>query len=575
MSMLRRVTVTLLAVAAFAFYILMICLIYFKSKDINIHEHMFRSLHALEYPATSAQLSLVSFRTPGLPTRLASTWEIQNERNVTPNALSSVYDMLYPTIQDTLGMQQLLRAHTPAPCPACGAQRVFSVKNALTERQTRHYCPLRGENITDWAVRTRQPITTGMQGDFDRYTKFNFHTEHSQLCRANRSPFMALAHVATHAFSLFSLQSNVILSMYLSTVHVLFTSSIGIYLWYGHRLLNTAHQSDKIALHGKFSVLFFLTMLLSIVPVFADYLHRDDTAGGYAYGTKAVGSYVLGLWTVMYAFVYIKLIPPLLPAKKDPPPAPAAGQTAGPGKQDESAAIDLSQTPRSATYEQDSGELDDLESAQEERALSVTFRLGGPAFPKHDRYANGFKRLHDAALPDPHEVVRHFDVQQRVVCFAYWNLAQAPCVVMIALTEHRYGVDMYVQFAIFGAIAVGLLDVLQTRVMVILGVIRKIGYVRKSFDYLVWVLFLFVKCVIAVPVLLKLQEAHVPISSIAAISVVLWTQTLQNLLLLVVSRRRKFDNIEKHVDTYIHLFYTSLYWHVAASVGVFLSLCST
>jgi hypothetical protein len=71
--MLRRVTVTLLAVAAFAFYILMICLIYFKSKDINIHEHMLRSLHALEYPAASSQLSLVSFRTPGLPTRLAST----------------------------------------------------------------------------------------------------------------------------------------------------------------------------------------------------------------------------------------------------------------------------------------------------------------------------------------------------------------------------------------------------------------------------------------------------------------------------------------------------------------------
>ena len=146
----RTVAQFVLFLATLGLYIFMICLIYFNTDSIKIHEHMSRSLHALEYPATSSQLSLVSFRTPGLPTRLASTWEIQNELHMTPDTLASVYDMIYPTMQQTIGMHEQLREHTPANCIACDAQGVFSFRNRLTERQTQHYCPLRGEKMSQF-----------------------------------------------------------------------------------------------------------------------------------------------------------------------------------------------------------------------------------------------------------------------------------------------------------------------------------------------------------------------------------------------------------------------------------------
>ena len=551
----RHGTQVLLAMGSVGAYIFMICLIYSNSKAINIDEHTFRSLHALEYPATSSQLSLLSFRTPGLPTRLASTWEIQNELKITPDALASVYDMLYPTMQHTIGMQHQLREHTPAPCTACGAQSIFDFKNVLIERQTQHYCPLRGETMADWLTRTRQPNSTDIETRFNEYNKFNFNVEHAQLCRANRSPVMALAHVATHTFSLFSLQSNVILSMYLSTVHVLFMSSICIYLWYGHVVFNTKSTPDKIALHGKFSLVFFVTVLLSIIPVFADYFHREDrmidttndATSKPIYGTKAVGSYVLGLWTIMYAFVYIKIIPPLIPAKKEDETKP--GSSTPKANQNEDGASDPNQKSSPDTS------LDNAERGQ-------------------DSVADGNKPINGkTVVATPSEVVRHFDAQQRVICFAYWNLAQAPCIVMIVLTQHRYGVDMDSQFAIFGAIAVGLLDVLQTRVAVILGVLRKINYDGNRFDTLAWGVFLFVKCIIAIPVLLNLHDANISGVSMAAIAIVFATQTFQNFVLLVMSRFRDSSTIDLQVDTHIRLFYVSLGLHVAVSLAVFIMAC--
>jgi hypothetical protein len=128
----------------------MICLIYFNSNSINIHEHMSQSLHALEYPATSSQLSLVSFRTPGLPPRLASTWEIQNELHMTPDTLASVYDMLYPTMENTIGMHEQLREHTPTNCIAYDGCSVLELRGRQVLRRG-GFClhGLRGRHVLE------------------------------------------------------------------------------------------------------------------------------------------------------------------------------------------------------------------------------------------------------------------------------------------------------------------------------------------------------------------------------------------------------------------------------------------
>ena len=41
-------------------------------------ERIYQSLHALEYPKAALDLSIISFSTPALPSRLASAWEIHH-----------------------------------------------------------------------------------------------------------------------------------------------------------------------------------------------------------------------------------------------------------------------------------------------------------------------------------------------------------------------------------------------------------------------------------------------------------------------------------------------------------------
>ncbi len=537
------------------------------------------NLHALEYPTMTSDLSLVSFRTPGLPSRLSSVWEIQRSLKLPTKTLGTVYDMIYPMIEGTIGMRQLLQENRAPPCLACDGQDLFRYDNALVEKQTRHYCPRRSEKLPEWLARTKQSETNTIKEEFDKYNKFNFNSEHSQLCRANRSPAMALAHVASNTFTLFSMQSSVIILMYIATVNILFMSSITIYLWYGHKIFNTPDQADKLKVHGQFAVLFFVVMILALIPVFADYFRRGEDTTKSTDDTKAIGSYVLGLWTIMYAFVYIKIIPPLLPAST----------SSWFGTKKIAAQADATETDPTINVAATQGQHNNAKATQAQHDALVVYapkeKGNGRLVPRIEdvdvelatnlsgEFKNGYNT--SEALPTPDDVVQHFYVQQPVICFSYWNLVQAPCVVMAVLTQNKYGIDLYMQFVFFGTIAVCLLDVLQTRVMVLLGVIRKIKCIPKRLDYFTWVVFLFLKCIIAVPVLLKLQQTNIEFLPVATIALMFYTQTLQNIILLMFSRRRKYDDLELHTNMQEKAFHVSLYWHVLVSCVVFFSLMIT
>lgn len=469
-------------------------------------ERIYQNLHALEYPKAALDLSIISFSTPALPSRLASAWEIQSALNMPNNALAAVQTLIYPMMEVNLGMLDLLKANTRlvnGACLACEAQQVFKFSNVLFEDQTQHFCPKRGETRAAWANRTGQINSDDIKTTFDAFTKFNYNSEHSHLCRASRSPAMALAHVPSSAFTLFSAHNGKILLMYVAIVNALFASAILLYRWHGTKLSDSSTE-HKFELHGLFSFLFFIAAMMSLLPLFIDYYERND--GAPVSVNRAVGSYVLGIWTIVFTFVYIKVFPLLIP-----PQEPGGGDT---------------ETANSATV-----------------------------------------------ITKDKEIVLSFISRQPMISFAYWNLMQVPCFVMLTLTRTPYGVDVSTQFIVFGALAVVLLDVLHARVIVILAVLRKTsGLDSRKLDWFVWFLFLFAKLCIAMPVWLKMNQANMSVLSIFVISALFFVQTLQNAGILISLRHKAYDTeLRNYIKAHDAAFVASLILHVIVTGGAFLT----
>jgi hypothetical protein len=105
-------------------------------------ERIYQNLHALEYPTTALDLSMISFSTPALPSRMTSPWEIQSTLKIPNNTLTDVQTLIYPMMEVNLGMLDLLKANTKlvnGACLACEAQQVFKFSNVLFEDQTQHF----------------------------------------------------------------------------------------------------------------------------------------------------------------------------------------------------------------------------------------------------------------------------------------------------------------------------------------------------------------------------------------------------------------------------------------------------
>jgi hypothetical protein len=473
-------------------------------------ERVYQSLHALEYPKTALDLSIISFSTPALPSRLASAWEIQNALKMPSNALAAVQTLIYPMMEVNLGMLELLKANTKlvnGACLACEAQQIFKFGNVLFEDQTQHFCPKRGETRADWAKRTGQVDSNDIETTYDEFTKFNYNSEHSHLCRASRSPAMALAHVPANAFTLFSSHNGKILLMYVAIVNALFACAIFLYRWHGTKLSDSSTE-HKFELHGLFSFLFFIAAMMSLLPLLIDYYERND--GSPVSVNRAAGSYVLGIWTIVFTFVYIKVFPLLIPPQEPP------GAT----------------------------------DAEQAKATTPIIEI------TKDK-----------------DIVLSFISRQPMISFAYWNLMQVPCFVMLALTRVSYGVDVSTQFIVFGALAVVLLDVLHARVIVILAILRKTsGPDSRKLDWFVWLLFVFAKLCIAMPVWLKMNQANMSVASILVVAALFFVQTLQNAGVLISLRHKAYDNdLRNYIKAHDAAFVASLVVHVVVTGVAFLS----
>ena len=507
-----------------------------RGNGVEIPEHTYRSLHALQYPAlpdgsTLNDLSMVAFLTPALPARLASTWEIQNMLGLFKYPTVKSGSMIYPTIDKTQYMNGLLflrhaqnnniaipsaqATAALASCPACAAQRLFDIKNAFVEDQSQFYCPQNFEDERAWLTRTNQQNTTDITEKYKHYMHYKFNTEHATLCRSNRIAPMVLAHVANNIYSMFASQNTVVLLLYIANINALFGCIIVLYKWYGSSVGNKSFTEITTRnLHGWFSVLFCLLPPLLAIPIVIDYFERKDN-NGITSDNRAMGSYILGIWTLLFSFLYVSVLP----------------------------------------------------------AFSVVLAVGKADPQVLEDQPNP---SYDVDLHTKHEkTLESLAAQQPVITFAYWNLLQAPCFVMLALATQAYGIDIYMQFVVFATIASCVLDVLHARIVIILRVMDNLQGPNFDQMHYFWVFAMF--CVMHVIVVLgiyvKITQENMSDAGVALVALVLSTQVCQNLVFLFFQTYSKwtyFAADEQKMPYESMLFNIGLIWHILITGAAFL-----
>lgn len=495
-----------------------------RTTDNDLSEHIYRSLHALEYPllsdtTTLNDLQLVGFLTPALPGRLASTWEIQNMLGLESKRNVKSGSMFYPTIDTTMYMSGLLlmqhlrnynipiqtaTEQNKSSCGACKVQQTFTVNNALMDNQTRWYCPMSHEAEAPWLMRTGQSNKTDIAEKYKLYMRYKYNTEHATLCLSNRVSPIVLAHVATNIYTMFASQSTVVLLLYIANVNALFGAIILLYKWHGASVgQKTYSDLTRMNLHGWFSVLFCLVPPLLAIPLLADYFARTEKNNTPS-ENRAMGSYILGIWTLLFSFLYVSVLPAF--------------------------SVILNDNPGSQNQKEQNNTLESLAA------------------------------------------------KKPVITFAYWNLLQAPCFVMFVLSTKAYGVDVYMQFVVFGTIASCVLDVLHARVVIILCVMDDLnppsttGSMNKNMRHLlVFIIFVVMHVLVAFGVYVKIIGENISELGIAIVFIILWTQKCQNLVYLIAQfagwNNAKTDESKSSYNSM--LFDIGLYWHIFTTLLAF------
>lgn len=526
------------------FFTLSWMIVYHEAVKLPLSENVYQNLHAMQYPTTTSDLTLFTIQTPGFPIRLSSAWEIQNDLKIVSNPRLSTDAMIYPLMEGTKDMNQLLSqqasTNTNKYCAACYAQDVYSFKNKLVESQKYQFCPQRGENKTSWFSRTKQT-----KEDDQRNLNFTLYSEHAEFCRKKRLPSMVLAHVSANSFSLFSSQNSETLLLFFTTVNAFFSFSVAIYKAWASCIPIDMNADKRLNVGGQFSVLFVTVAMLCILPIFLDFLM--GVRGNLAY-YKSQGSYVAGIWTIIFSFVYLYVIPRLNVMLND---------------------------------------------------------------PDSDKESNSFGSIPvERKAKDPF-IIKYFVSRQPMISLAYWNFMQAPVIVLTVISKRTYGIDVYMQFVVFVTIAACVLDIIHTRVSMIMGLRRRVcnendGTSLKiqptGLDVFIYFAFLAMNLVLSVPIFMKFTQENVHSQGICATVLVLYSQLLQKGFALAMrfirhNRNNKANSANENTTnqssneeqkTFLHVqnvlteknknelyggdldneFECSLIWHMSVSVSV-------
>jgi hypothetical protein len=124
---------------------------------------------------------------------------------------------------------------------------------------------------------------------------------------------------------------------------------------------------------------------------------------------------------------------------------------------------------------------------------------------------------------------------------------QAPCIVLAILARNYYGIDVYMQFIVFGTIAISVIDIIHVRVNMIMGLTRLVNGVEDKriftmptrLDVFVYFTFLAMNLVISLPILYKLKQMNTNVNGFVAACVIFYAHILQRGVLLLMRFIRK------------------------------------
>jgi hypothetical protein len=129
---------------------------------------------------------------------------------------------------------------------------------------------------------------------------------------------------------------------------------------------------------------------------------------------------------------------------------------------------------------------------------------------------------------------------------------QAPCIVLAVLARNYYGIDLYMQFIVFGTIAITVMDIIHVRVNMIMGLTRLVNgnedkeksMIPTRIDVFVYFTFLAMNLVISLPIFYKLKETNMTINGFFALGVLFYAHIIQRGALLIVRFTRKHKQEE-------------------------------
>jgi hypothetical protein len=145
---------------------------------------------------------------------------------------------------------------------------------------------------------------------------------------------------------------------------------------------------------------------------------------------------------------------------------------------------------------------------------------------------------------------------------------------MLALATQTYGIDIYMQFILFGTIATCVLDIVHARIMIILRVMHELE--KDKFDrmqyYFVFLTFLVMHVMVVLGIYAKISQENMSGLAVAVVILILSTQVAQNSVFLLIQTWHKWkypEPEEEHKPYESWLFNIGLLWHIIVTAVVF------
>jgi len=453
----------------------------------NLQANNFAGLNVLV-----SDLSTVSFNTPGFPSKLASAVEIGMILNMsaaptrafypiidnmTKSSILfalSTYEMSMSGVSASQMMQALMQIqmHNNSNSVVSGLQmpkniqEIFQVDDKLKSIHTKYYCPIRIggliETYAAWLTRTGQSTPTmDFNEKYRSHTEFSHNKIHEKKCHQQRTDSMVMAHVGVDSHTLFSVHSKdtLLLGVVIITLaFVGFACVNELYLYIEGKLeankeavkTNTdkqLHRKKEMKLHTFTTLLKLIVVVLVVILFAVEYIYKTNYIHWGANGLIPTSSFLAVFCPLVLTFLVLYMQGPI--------------KIYGVSSHITSEIRDYCKS----NTQQLTGYLSNMNinTVSEDERVNMVIEKG--LFPSLDLTRN------------------KMEMEKEVLMYTYLWFLTVPLFFMSMYAEKTYGVDLVLHLILLAVISGCILDILYTRVVLIIDVVWDI-YIKNYRDQL-------------------------------------------------------------------------------------------